>query len=133
MRSPLGPTPQAAGTQPAPHPVTNRGIGRVIPACQSVIGTNVPGAINTTGKSCYLCGEFNHLAFSCVRHAPRRIGAPFPGWDANGQKIPTSWTSPTTISRACGHEWVTYLRHYNINGNPDSTGIRPPPNFAAVP
>jgi hypothetical protein len=98
----------------------------------SVIGTNVPYAINSAGKSCYLCGQHGHLAFSCYMSAPVRLGEPFPGWTAEGNKIPHLWATNTDISRACAELWIDYLARHQILGNPDPSNTTPPPDFAAV-
>eukprot|EP00961_Rhodomonas_salina_P104601 1408409-Rhodomonas_salina.1 len=86
MGPPPGPT--AALPQQALAPARNRSIGLVVPACIAVIGANVPNALNTLARSCYLCGAGGptmqgtqgHLAFSCMFNAQGRLGEPFPGW-----------------------------------------------------
>jgi hypothetical protein len=111
-----------------------RGLGTVIPGDTSVIGENVPGTRPMRiSVRCYVCGiQGFHQAASCAANAARIIGAPFPGWTAEGTKIPSHWTSPTTISRACAQEWIQYLKVHNITGNPCITGQFAPPAFAAV-
>ena len=121
---PPPPPPPPVGGPPAfvpPAPARGRGIGRVVPACMSVIGTNVPYAINSAGKSCYLCGQQGHLAFSCYLSAPVRLGEPFHLWSSN-----------TDISKACASLWIDYLARHQITGNPDPSNTTPLPDFAAV-
>jgi hypothetical protein len=67
---------------------------------------------------CFTCGEVAHNAASCPLAAADKIGAPFPGWTADGKKIPSHWTSPSTISYKCAQEWLNYLRYFNITGTP---------------
>jgi hypothetical protein len=123
--------PPSAG-QPPPAPARNRGIGRVIPGCMSVIGTNVPYAMNSAGKTCYLCGQLSHLAFSCYLSAPVRLGEPFPGWTAEGTKVPHLWANNTDITKECAELWIDYINRHRIAGNPDPTELSPLPDFAAV-
>jgi hypothetical protein len=119
---------------PPDPPLTNqRGLGNVIPADQTVIGANVH---NTRARSteiwCYQCRKHGfHQGSSCAASAARVIGAPFPGWTAEGVKIPSHWTSPTTISDACAQEWIRYLKTFNITGNPYANG-NDPPDFAIL-
>ena len=132
------PAPEPPTPAPAPPPAANpapsrgRGIGKVIPSCVAVVGANVPGAMNSSGRVCYLCNQASHLAFSCYMSAAVRLGEPFPGWTADGRKIPELWINNTDISPQCARLWVSFLQRHQISGNPDPTNLQPLPNFAAV-
>jgi hypothetical protein len=146
--SPLAPPPQPSPAPPPPPPqlpppppppglipsapTRGRGIGKVVPACMEVIGANVPNAIDSSTKSCYLCSRTGHLAFSCYLSAPVRLGEPFPGWTAQGTKVPDLWSSPTDITPACAKLWIDFLTRRQISGNPDASGRFPLPDFHAV-
>jgi hypothetical protein len=102
-----------------------RTIGFVIPNAAAIIGENVPGA-RVFDAMCFTCGEVAHNAASCPLVAADKIGAPFPGWTADGKKIPSHWTSPSTISHKCAQEWLNYLRYFNITGTLCTSGYSPP-------
>eukprot|EP00961_Rhodomonas_salina_P198947 2683664-Rhodomonas_salina.1 len=98
----------------------------------SIIGANIPNAINLTGKTCYLCSGTSHLASACVLSAPVRIGEPFPGWTAQGVKKPECWLNATDITPACAGKWIDYLQRHGIVTNPDPTNTLPSPDFATL-
>jgi hypothetical protein len=129
---PVPPPPPPPQGQIPLLPARNRGIGKVVPACAEVIGANVPNAIDSSTKVCYLCGRTGHLAFSCFLSAPVRLGEPLPGWTTQGTKVQELWSSPTDITPACAKLWIDFLNRRQISGNPDASGRFPLPDFHAV-
>ncbi len=106
--------------------------GKVVPACAEVVGANVPNAIDSSTKACYLCCRAGHLAFSCFLSSPVRLGKQFPGWTSQGTKVPELWSSPTDITPACTKLWIEFLHHCQISCNPDASWRFPLPDFHVV-
>ncbi len=135
---PPGPPPPLPSTDQRPippFPTRGRGIGMVVPACATIIGANVPNAItHPPSRMCFNCMRSTppHMAYSCPFVAQQRFGEPFPGWTAQGEKIPDLWTSATDISPTCARLWMQFIERHQIRGNPDPLGRLPLPDFASV-
>ena len=79
-----------------------------------------------------LCRDFGHVAWCCPRSAVANLSEPYPGWTANGEKIPDLWEGPN-ITKACAEQWLHFLKqHPELNLSVDASGVRALPDFKHV-
>ncbi len=97
----------AAPPQPKPTLRPRYGprlVGQHMPQAQDILGTDVPGTLPFS-SACNECGG-KHRPFECPKlFAKEHPGKTMPGFDANGNRIPSAW-SGDKITAATRQQWL---------------------------
>ena len=74
----------------------------------------------TTKNHCVMCSRTNpgarvHLAWECaIKLARRTNGEPCPGFDAEGNRVPSAWNLEGNLQPATVQSWVAYIERWGL-------------------
>jgi hypothetical protein len=122
----FGAAPAASGAAAAPGGKPRRPEPTFIPASAEIVGPRLAvQAIPPSRAICRTCPGCSHAHSECPIRYFAHFGAPCPGFDPTGARVPGDWVNGDLTPAACA-AWKVYIA---VHGLRKHTGVRAVPAF----